>query len=84
MTPELERMYCIDDARGETTKVMLRLHSDELLAAKDISINTGLSQGEIARAGMLHYMALLQETADGHEGVVDPAAVQIKYPRVRG
>lgn len=82
MTPELNKMYSIDLAR-ETTKVMLRLHADELLAAKDISINTGLSQGEIARAGMLHYMALLQETADSHDGIVDPAAVSIKYPRVR-
>ena len=83
MTPELEQMFCIDDARGETTKVMLRLHADELLAAKDISINTGLSQGEIARAGMLHYMSLLQKTAEGHDDIVDPAAVSIKYPRVQ-
>lgn len=82
MTPGLKKMLCIDDARGETTKVMLRLHANELLAAKDISINTGLSQGEIARAGMLHYMALLQESSAGHIGV-DPSMVQIKYPLVR-
>ena len=81
MTPELDKMYSIEPTR-ETTKVMLRLHADELLAAKDISINTGLSQGEIARAGMLHYMALLQETTGGDHGI-DPTAVSIQYPWVK-